>query len=590
MKSPKTRLGRVALTAGATIVIVALAGFAWVGVRGWMAQQELEQAQALTTELKSAVDAGDLQSALATTEEVRAHAAAAAGLTSDFVWRGAEALPFAGANLAAVRVVASELETVLSDTALPVMGSARELSDGLRRPEGGLDTTVLAAQQDTLADADAALRASAARLDEIDVKPLLPPIRNAVSQLDSVVDQLTPVAGALNDASQLVPPILGQDGPQTILVMLQNNAELRTGGGISGTFIELRADAGRLTLVSTADSSEFKRSTVPVVPIPESTLALYGDQVGRFVQNATMPADFELTAELISTWWKGRAGAAPDTIVSVDPLVLRSLLAVTGPISTSQGSLSSDLLVQRLLVDPYMSLDQNAQTEVFREAASAVFSRLAEFDIDPIRFASALADPVSDGRISVWSADTAVQDILAGTALAGPAARQRAAGADAFAVYLNDATGGKMDSLLDVAVATGTAQCRPDDRSDMVVSVTLTSRVAADAAQTLPVSMSGGGNFGARIGDIATNVSVSAPEGSYFGGATRDGELLPSVDVEDVGFPVTATRVVLAPGESVTVDFRFVSAGTAAVAPEVIHTPLLTPVELSQTDVACGEG
>lgn len=582
-----TRPSRIALIVGAAILVAALAWVAWIGVRGWLAKDELDSARALTADLRSAVESGDLDAATATTERMLAHADSASGLTSDPLWRAAEIVPVAGANLAAARVISAELTDVLSDSALPMMDSARLLVDQLRLPEGGIDTALLASQQPAFEKAQTTLAASADRLGQIDPDALAAPVRDAVRQLDQAISDLLPIVGALDDSAAVLPSSLGGDGPRTILVMLQNNAELRTAGGITGSFVELRADAGRLTLVSQADSSEFERTGSPIIPIPSPTLALYGDQVGRFVQNATMPADFDLSARLVSQWWQIRTGRAPDTILSVDPLVLRSLLSVTGPIATEHGTITADGLVDQLLVEPYMSLDSAAQTAKFRTTAAAVFTQIADFDIDPVAFAAALGTPIADGRVSVWSAHPDEQEVLAQTALAGPAARQRAAGPDAFAVYFNDATGGKMDSMLEVAIASGSASCRADERQDIVVSVTLTNTVEPSAVATLPTAMTGGGHFGARVGDISTNVSVSAPAGSFFGGVSVAGEPLLSVDVEEGGLSVSSARVELAPGESRTVEFRFVAAGTDPIEPQVMHTPLIDDAAVSEARVEC---
>ncbi|MGL4256163.1 MAG: DUF4012 domain-containing protein [Microbacterium sp.] len=584
----RLRPSRVATIAGAAILVAALAWVAWVGFRGWLAKEELDSARALTTDLRSAVEAGDLEAATAHTQRMLAHAEAASDLTSDPLWRAAEAVPVAGANFAAARVLSAEVTGVLSDAALPMMHSARLLAEQLRLPEGGIDTALLSDQRTALDGAEATLMSASTELAKIDLDPLLPAVSAGVRQLDTAVSDLLPIVGSLGDTAAVLPASLGADGPRTILVMLQNNAELRTSGGITGSFVELRAESGRLTLISQADSSEFKRADSPVLPIPAATLALYGDQVGRFVQNATMPADFDLTARLVSHWWEGRTGSAPDTVLSVDPLVLRSLLEVTGPLATTTGTLTAEELVPQLLVEPYMSLDSSGQTAMFRTTAAAVFTEVADFDLDPVAFAAALAQPIAQGRVSIWSAHPDEQEVLARTTLAGPAARQRAAGPDAVAVYFNDATGGKMDSLLDVAIAAGSASCRADGRQDILVSVTLTSTVDHGTAQQLPPAMTGGGHYGARIGDIATNVSVSAPEGAFFGGVTAGGRNLVSVDVEEEGFPVSAVRVDLAPGESQTIDFRFISAGTDPIDPQVMHTPLLADVPVSDARVECG--
>ena len=144
-----------------------------------------------------------------------------------------------------------------------------------------------------------------------------------------------------------------------------------------------------------------------------------------------------------------------------------------------------------------------------------------------------------------------------------------------------------MDSFLGVGIQWGVASCRPDGHRDVVVSVTLTNRAPEDAGTALSWDMTGGGFYGTRAGKIATNVAVSAPPGTFLGGVTANGETVPAADADDAGFPVAATRVLLKPGESTTVDFRFVSAEARDLDPVILHTPLLEQPEISEVPLPC---
>jgi hypothetical protein len=578
---------RAATGVSIAILVVVLAAAAWICVRAVMAKGELDAARDQSASLEEAISQRDVAAATAAIDELGVHAARAAELTGDAVWQGAEFVPFAGANLAAVRVVAAELDAIVAHGLTPLVTGAEALSSGARTADGGIDLTGIAQIQTPIAHARGVLEDASARLGSLDRGSVVEPVRDAIAQLSDVVGQLEPVVAAIDDAATLLPPMLGADGPRTILVALQNNAELRTGGGITGSFVEFRAEEGRLTLTAQADSSQFASRETGILELPESTTVLYGDRIGRYVQNASMPADFGVTAQLASEWWRSYAGSVPDAVISVDPLVLQALLAAAGPIHVAGQDLSAENLVSSLLVDPYLSLDPAAQTSLFRETASAVFSQLTSSDADLASIAAALAEPVSQGRVSLWSSHPDEQEVIAETPLAGPAARQRLAGEDAFAVYLNDATGAKMDSLLDVDIHWGVARCREDGHRDVVVSVTLTNRAPADAGSVYPASMTGGGAYGTAPGVIATNVSVSAPQGAYFGGVSRDGEAVVSADAEDAGFPVAATRVDVAPGESATMDFRFLSADARELRPTILHTPLLTQPEIEEASIGC---
>ena len=87
-----------------------------------MAKSELESAQAKISTLKTQALAFDVEKAQKTVSEISDSTASAASLTSDPVWRAMELVPVAGANLHAVRQLASVTNLVMTDVASPLVG------------------------------------------------------------------------------------------------------------------------------------------------------------------------------------------------------------------------------------------------------------------------------------------------------------------------------------------------------------------------------------------------------------------------------------------------------------------------------------
>ncbi|WP_159501854.1 DUF4012 domain-containing protein [Microbacterium sp. 18062] len=578
------RRTRIAVLGGVLLGIVVAAAAGSVVARALEVQDELGLAGSAAHEAASAYQAGDPSGATDAVERLRGHAAHAAGLSDDPLWRAAEIVPVIGANLAAVRIGSAQLDALADRVATPVL----ELMASTADSGTGADVAALAAASETLETARATVRGAERALDELERTALVPQVAAEVDTLAEALAAVAPVVEMLADAGGLVPDMLGIDGSRRVLVMVQNTAELRTGGGITGTFIELIAVDGELTLGQQRDSSHFVPADRPLAALPAGETASFGDGIGRFVQNASMTADFDVTGRLASEWWRSATGNVPDAVVSIDPIVLQAVLAVTGPIEAGDQSLDAGNLVDRLLVEPYVTLAPEQQDGAFARIAESVFARLTSGDLDLLRLFSALQQPVADGRVSVWSAHAAEQSALIDTALGGPQARQRLAGEDAFAVYFNDATGGKMTPFLDIALGAGSAVCRDDGRAEVVVTATLTSAAPADAATALPVSVTGGGIWGAAVGDIAPTVTVAAPAGWYFGGVRLDGALVSSQDVDADGVSASTRRTDLAPGRTRTLEFRFVSPEPGAVTPTVLHTPLLQEVDVEARVAECG--
>lgn len=568
------------------MVLVLLVAAGWVAVRALQAKGALESALADGARAEAALKAGDAAGAQAAISALARHSGQAQDATGDAAWWAAEQVPVLGANLTAVRLAAAGVHTLAVEVAAPLLATSTALSG---HPDGAL--LDLQALRRSLPTLEGAQRAVHEVRDALRTAPsgglLMPALRTGLDRLAALTAQAEPAVGALVDASRLAPSLLGADGPRTILVVVQNNAELRTGGGITAAFLQLRAENGRLTLVGQGSSSDFRQRATPILAVPAALDAMYTSVAGKYVQNTSITPDFPLTARLASAWWQQRFGVTPDAVASVDPMVLKAILGVTGAIQTPQGPLTADDVVQRLLIDPYRTLSSEQQNVVFQAAAGAVFGRLAAGGVDPVRLAEALAAPVAEGRISLWSAHAAEQKLLAAGALAGPAARQRAAGAAAYAVYFNDVTGAKMAPYLAVRIAHGVASCRADGRRTVVIDVTLHNAAPADAGSIWPLSTTGGGMWGIAAGHIATSVTVSAPPGSYFGGVTVDAARVAPVDVDEDGFTASATQVDLAPGRSATIRYTFVAARPGPVKPVVLHTPLIGEPELAAFTPSC---
>lgn len=571
--TPGRRRRRRVLWVVGVVAVAVVGAAAWIGVRALLAKGELEQVEALRESFTSALDARDAEALGASVAGVHDRASAAADLTSDPVWRASELLPGWGANASALRV-ASETMRDVTAAAEPLVTAAGDAADA----SSGLDVSIVAHLADPLTETSQAVDVAQGRLSGLDSDALVPQLRDGITELSAAIDG---VAGPLSEAAAaagVLPAMLGADEDRSILIMVQNTAEARTGGGLTGSFIELTASKGQLGFGATADSTDFTERDSDIISIPAATTALYGENVGRFVTNATMTPDFDLSAQLASAWWETLGHPAPDAVLSIDPVVLAALLEITGPITLADGgAVDASSVTERILVRPYLEDSQQGQTAIQADLTERLFDRLIATPLDVVSWADALARPVAEGRISIWSAHPAEEQVLSGGPFAGTLARYRAAGPQAVGVYVNDATTGKLGTFLDLGISVGSRVCRADGIAEVSVSTTLTS-TATDAARDYPLWMTGGANPG-RPGDISTDVTVEAPAGWYINGADIDGSPSPSTDVVDGDNALTRTRVVLAPGESKTATFHLLAdlaGGTPT--PSVVHTPLMNTV------------
>lgn len=566
--------------------VLVVAALVWTGVRALLVSSELKAATTDAKQLQSQLSDADFVAAQKTADRLGDHARTAAQLSGDPIWRVVEYVPIVGANLTAVRVVSSQLDELSGGVIAPALDLASNLKSVWSK--GGLDLTVLSHAADDLDGSLSDVKDARKQLAAVNSWALVGPVRDGVDQLDDFLAKAQPMVRDAGLTAHAIPAVLGQDGPQSILIMLQNGAELRTAGGLTGAFAEIHADHGKLEVVDQASSADFPELDAPIAALPASVTTLFDDSIGRFVQNISSPADFSVSSSLASDWWAMRSGHHPDTIVSLDMRVLAALLAVVGPVDVEGwGQLTSDNLIDRLLVQPYLTLDQQQQDALFERAVQTVFERVLSSDIDVAQLIHHLSGPIDEGRISISSAHPDVQSLVAGGPFAGSHARQVEAGDDAFAVYFNDVTGAKMDTFLKVGIDTQVRACRADGLRDVIVAVTLKNSAPADAGSAFAVSMTGGGHLGVPAGGIGTLVAVAAPPGTFVGGVRQDDALVRSISGDFDGYPVTQSRVQLSPGQSVTLDFQFTSAKPRDIDPHILTTPLINAPRITQSTGTC---
>lgn len=557
----------------------------WVAVRGIGAVTELQQVARSASQLKSAIGDGDLDAAAAVAGSIERHARSAHELTSDPIWHGFGVLPWLGPNFTAVSEVAEIADSVASDALSPLVEVADSVDLASLGFEGGaIDLAPFAEIQAPLGVASTALSDAQRHARRIDADGTLPPLAEAVGELRDAVDQASTAVGALHSASVLLPTMLGGDGPRHYVLAMQNNAELRSSGGIIGAIALLRAEAGRISLVQQASTADFPPFETPL-PLSESTVALFEDRPGRFLQNITSIPDFTEAGPTIAARWEGRFGGTVDGVIAIDAVVAKHLVKVTGPLAVGPFTADADNIVSILLSEIYAEIpDPLVQDAVFAQASAAMFDAALSGG-DPRALVGALSAAADERRIRIWSAHEDEEAILATSTLGGAIPRDDEDGSY-VGVLFNDATGGKMDYYTRAGIVTEVGRC--DGTPTTRVSVTWSNEAPADAATSLPFYVTVQGAYGVPAGSVRTLIAVYGPEGAIPSYTDRDGAEQ-GVQTAMLGDRTAVQyEVTLAPGESTTVTVEFQGEGAGERLTSVRHTPLVVTPDTQVDEIACG--
>lgn len=566
------------------LLSILLLALGWVSVRGIGAVNELQKVADGATQLKTTISAGDLEGATPIAARIAANAASARDLTSDPIWQAFGAIPWVGPNFRAVGEIAEITDNVSKDALTPLLEVAANFDLASLGFSGGtIDLAPFAEIAEPLGVANTALSTAQSEVRQIDADATLPPLAEAIGQMRSAVTEAATVVGSLHGAAVLLPTMLGGEGPRTYVLAMQNNAELRSSGGIIGSIALLRADNGKISLQTQASTRDFPPLDT-ALPLSDSTIALFDDRPGRYLQNITSIPDFTEAGATIAARWEGRFGGTVDGVIAVDAVVAENLMAATGDLAFGPFTASADNVTDILLSEIYAAVpDPAAQDQIFAKAASVLFSA-ALSGADPQAMVEALAKSAAEGRVRIWSAHEDEQELLAASALGG-AIPEDSVDATYVGVLMNDTTGGKMDYYSRASITTAVGSCSGSPTTQ--VQVTWTNTAPADAATSLPAYVTGDGVYGVPPGTVRTLIGIYGPEGATPASIDRDGA------EEGVQTTLLGDRVVvqhevsLAPGESttITIDFEGGEAGDRLT--EVLHTPLVTAPKIAQEPLRC---
>ncbi len=150
-------------------------------------------------------------------------------------------------------------------------------------------------------------------------------------------------------------------GNQKILLLFENNNELRAGGGFIGTYGDANVQDGqiqKLTIGSIYDlDGQLQEKILPPTPMLNVS-----DR--WFMRDSNWFANFPDSAKKISSFYEKEGGETPDTVIAITPTFIIDLLNITGPIDMPayHVTLSADNFVETTQVATSIDYDKKSNT------------------------------------------------------------------------------------------------------------------------------------------------------------------------------------------------------------------------------------
>lgn len=531
---------------------------------------DLRAASSSLEQARDRFDAGDVDAAELEITEALERSEAALSLR----WHPAHVVGSLFADFQAVTDVASAAEDV-SRAGLSAVEAARVLGVSDSREIASTVYEDGRIRFDALEKAQPLVAAAAESLDKAaeHLAAAPPPSLGIVQDaIDEASDQVASARVTATNGSVLfdvLPSLLGREGPRTYLLAFQALGEARATGGVVGFYGVLQADDGRISLGHVGPVHDLGRTerSEPVDAPPWFERSYAPQFALRQALQANVSPRVPVVADVLLEMYEASTGAELDGVVFMDPITMGALLRSTGPIEVSgfEGAIGPENAAEVLLRRSYLDFSDPLQQNVYLGSLIREFwGRIEAGDLHGAKLARAVADQVSTKHLMVYAQDPEDQRALATLRADGDFT---AAGGVVQQVFNNNYAVNKVDYFLRRTVETR-IDLTADGDARVRTSVTLRNEAPSGPASLLlgPPPNKPKDPPGLNRMVLGFLLPKGAEPHQFFvrEGADPQDPFLYS----DSGRPVVWDILELLPGESRTVSTTYVIPDAIGVGPE----------------------
>lgn len=562
------------LILGCLALLVAAA--VWVVVTALLARSELDRIRAEIGQLKFQVTSGDLNGARATADALEQHAHHAHDLTTGPAWAAAAWLPGIGDPLRTIRGITANADLLASTTVPDLVTVSHQVDPKTIRISGDTyDVSGVVKAAPLVTEAVTSAQDVQRRIVALPAHTWIPAVDRGRDELVGKLADLNATLTSVNRATQVLPTMLGFDGPKRYFIGFENDAEARGLGGLPGAFAIVVADHGRISFTHMEQDSAL--NGVPSnADLSPAYAQAYGTIGTENYLNSTITPNFPWVGQIWAGMWHTKSGEKVDGAIAVDPTAMSYLLAVTGPASLPNGQVVSAANVVSLTQSTaYKDFGSNVagRKQYLLDIAQAVQKRVLSGSGEVSALVKAADRAAIERRLLVWSSDPAAEAQLQQTPLGG----QVPTGDAPFTGFtVTNAGGNKLDYYLDRRISYSRSGCGAT--RDVTVTVTLTNNAPASGLPDYVTNRSDDPPYPVKPGDNKLIVTVYATAGATIDAATLDGQPLGVFGSALLSHPMWTSNIEVPRGTSRTLTYQLTEPPGAGPL-YVLRQPLVRPLQ-----------
>ncbi len=480
----------------------------------------IEEAKGMKEQLKSF----DLNALSAKATELSNRTAAMKQTTDGVNWKIASYIPVLGDDIRAARGLVKQADNLMQNALVPACSSLAALNPETLLSDGAINVQTLQSVINTLQSVEPVIRECATQIDNLPATHISK-VTNAVAKVREPLDSAVEALDTVNQLAPMLPQILGANGQtRTYLLVAQNNAELRSTGGLPGSMGTCTVTDGKIEMGEFIATASLTFYDSPQFGATDEEVSIFGDRIGRKGNDSNFIPDWSRAAYFIKEIYKDQVSHADvDGVIGIDPIFLQSLLALTGGVDVNGTTVDGSNAARLLMHDAYQNMSTDETDAFFASTASLAFHHVMD-NLGSAGIAglfSCLKSGIEQGHFMVSMTNEDEQQLMekvgcSFTLNTDPTKPQ-------VGVFPTDDTWSKISWYFSDNTQVGEGVANADGTTTYHVTTTMTNHLTSDEASGLVSYITGYNGNKRSLADMVMPVYLTAPAGGSISNVETSG-------------------------------------------------------------------
>ena len=233
--------------------------------------------------------------------------------------------------------------------------------------------------------------------------------------------KIAPIGGERRDeigALMYIYGIISGTEEKNLLVLFQNDLELRPGGGFIGAFGVIKFKNGKIQDIAVEDTGNFDKKIPANIAPPAPLAEIIGTKAWK-MRDSNWSPDFKVNAEQAEYFYNAGGGKENiDGVIAINTVVLNSLLSITGPVKIDgyPGEYRDENAILQLeyqVEKGYLEqgIAKGERKNIMAELADILAEKAQSFSFsEQLQMARKMEDHLKQKDIQLFFKDKALQD------------------------------------------------------------------------------------------------------------------------------------------------------------------------------------